>query len=108
MVVAESVRFPEVGQAMYELGFKRGVEQMRDMIQRGMNGGVFRQANALQAADFLLTTCAGSLHDLKTWNIGIVITPEDIERQIEQAANAFLAFYGTEETARQARTYTGL
>lgn len=108
MVVAESVRFPEVGQAMYELGFKRGIDQMRDLIRRGMSVSVFRQADARQAAEFLLTMCAGHLHDLKTWNIDTPITPEDIERQIEHATNAFLAFYGNDETARVARTYTGL
>lgn len=108
MVVAESVRFPEVGQAMYELGFKRGIDQLRGLIQKGMDVKMFRKANPRQAAEFLLTMCAGHLHDIKTWNVGIQLTLEDIDRQIEHATNAFLAFYGNDEEAQQARTYTGL
>jgi TetR/AcrR family transcriptional regulator, mexJK operon transcriptional repressor len=108
MVVAESVRFPEVGQAMFELGFKRGIDRMKDLIQRGVDTGILRCVDARQAAEFVLTICAGHLHDLKTWNVGTTITDADIERQIEHASNAFLAFYGNDELATLARTYTGL
>lgn len=103
MVVAESARFPEVGQAMYELGFKRGVEQMATLIQLGMDAGVLRQADACLAAEFLLATCAGHLLDMKSWNVGAAITEADIEAHIAHTANAFLAVYGNDALAAEAR-----
>lgn len=107
MVVAESVRFPEVGQAMYELGYQRGIDKLKELIERGIDFGILRRADARQAAEYLLKVCAGHLHDLKTWNVGVPITEADIERQIEHASNAFLAFYGNDELAKQARQYVG-
>lgn len=103
MVVAESQRFPEVGQAMYELGYKPGVERLSTLIQGGIDSGIFRPCDTRQAANFLLSLSCGHLHDLKTWNIGIPIANADIESHIAHTANAFLILYGNAEIAAAAR-----
>lgn len=108
LIVAESARFPEVGRGCYELSFRRGVGILADFLAQGVAAGVFRQANVEQAAEFLFGLGIGRLHRLRMWGVAETFTHEEIEMEIKVMANSFLAVYGNEALAAEARTFTGL
>jgi TetR/AcrR family transcriptional regulator, mexJK operon transcriptional repressor len=107
IVTAEAVRFPEIGQAVYEFGYKRGLERMEQLMRLGMDSGVLRRADALKAAEYLFNLCSGHWHKMRQWNIVTVVPPEQLEAYIAQVSAAFLSFYGNDELAAEARKFTG-
>jgi TetR/AcrR family transcriptional regulator, mexJK operon transcriptional repressor len=108
LVVAESVRFPEIGQACNELGFKRGLDRMEGFLRKAVAAGTMRKADTYKAAEFLLDLGAGYMHKLRLWNVAGQIAPEEIERQARLVTAAFLAIYGNVSLAREARETGGL
>jgi TetR/AcrR family transcriptional regulator, mexJK operon transcriptional repressor len=108
IITAESVRFPEIGQAAYEFGYKRGVDRMETLMRLGMEAGVLRRVNSRTAAETLLNLCSGHLHKLRQWNVITKILPHDLEAQIALTTAAFLALFGNDELAAEARQFTGL
>jgi TetR/AcrR family transcriptional regulator, mexJK operon transcriptional repressor len=107
IVTAESERFPEIGQAAYEFGYKRGLDRMEKLMILGMDVGVLRRANPRLAAEYLLSLCAGPWQRLRQWNVISSVAPEELEAYIAHVSAAFLAFYGNDELAAEARHYTG-
>lgn len=108
MVIAESARFPEVGQVAYEFGFKRGVERMAAFIEKAIEVGLLRKVNARTAAEYLLDLSTGYLHKLRLWGVIENVSPEAIDSHVEAMVNIFLAVYGNDELSREARQFTGL
>ena len=107
LIVAESVRFPEIGRAVYELGVKRGLERFAAYFKHAMDAGALRQANALIAAELFLDLTAGYLHKQRMWNVVDNFTTDEIEAEVERIVATFLATYGNDELSRAARQYTG-
>jgi TetR/AcrR family transcriptional regulator, mexJK operon transcriptional repressor len=107
IVIAESVRFPEIGQAAHQFGYKRGIDRMEALMRMGMDAGLLRRADPHTAAEYLLNLCSGHLHKLRQWNILSDVPPAQIEAQIALASAAFLALYGNDEMAAEARTFFG-
>ncbi len=108
IVTAEAGRFPEIGQAAYEFGYKRGLDRMEDLMRLGMEANVLRPADPRQAAEYLLNLCAGHLHQMRLWNLIAAAAPEQIESQIALVTAAFMALYGNDTLAADARRFTGL
>jgi TetR/AcrR family transcriptional regulator, mexJK operon transcriptional repressor len=108
MIIAESVRFPEISLAAYEFGYKRGLDRMEEMMQVGMAAGVLRRANSRTAAEYLLNICSGHLHMLRQWNVIPGVSAEQIESHTKLVSAAFLSLYGNDALAREARQFTGL
>ena len=108
MIVAESARFPEIGTTAYELGMKRGVENMAGYFAEAMERGELRRTNTLVAAEQFLDLCAGHLHRKRLWGVVGDISQEAIEAQARRVVTTFLAAYGNDELSRAARQYTGL
>ena len=104
MIVAESVRFPEIGQVAYDLGFKRGIQRMAAFIEKAIEAGVLRKVNARIAAEFLLDLSCGYLHKLRLWNVTQDISPKVIDSHVEAIVAIFLAAFGSDELSRAART----
>lgn len=107
IIVAESVRFPEIAHAAYEFGYKRGVDRMEVLMRHGMEVGVLRKASPRVMAEFILNLCTGHLFKLRQWNVLSKITPEMIEAHIALVTSAFLAMFGNDTLAAEARTYAG-
>jgi TetR/AcrR family transcriptional repressor of mexJK operon len=108
IVTAEAARFPEIGQAAYEFGYKRGLDRMEELMRQGMEAKLLRPANPRLAAEYLLNLCAGHLHQMRLWNLIAAATPEQIETQIALVTAAFMALYGNDTLATDARRFTGL
>jgi len=107
LIVAESVRFPEIGHAVYELGVKRGLERFAAYFKQAMDTGALRPANALIAAELFLDLTAGYLHKKRMWNVVDHFSTNEIEAEVERIVATFLATYGNDELSRAARAYTG-
>ena len=107
LVVAESARFPEIGQTAFELGVKRGLDRMAAYFTEAVGRGELRQANMLVATEQFLDLCAGLMHRKRLWGITTAPSRKDIEVQAERALTTFLAAYGNDELSRAARQFTG-
>jgi TetR/AcrR family transcriptional regulator, mexJK operon transcriptional repressor len=107
IVIAESVRFPEINKAAYEFGYKRGLDRMEVLIRQAMEAGMLRQADPRAAAECLFNLCAGHLHKLSQWNVKTDTLQEQVDAQIRLASAAFLALFGNDELAAEARQFTG-
>ena len=77
IVVAEAVRFPEIGQALYEAGPKRGKARMIAFFEQAME-----------------MTLAG-IYRRRLWNVGPPPTDEEIDANVAAAIDTFMAAYGT-------------
>jgi TetR/AcrR family transcriptional regulator, mexJK operon transcriptional repressor len=107
LIVAESVRFPEIGRATYELGVKRGLERLAAYFEQAVDRGVLRPANARIAAELFLDLGAGYLHKQRMWNVAERFSADVIDAEVERIVSTFLATYGNDELSRAARQYTG-
>lgn len=103
LIVAESVRFPEIGLAAYETGYGPGMKRMAGLLQMAMDQGHLRKANPHKAAELVFELCQGCLHDYCLWGVRQNIPPEEIIAAADQAAAVFLTVYGTDDVAAEAR-----
>lgn len=89
LVVAETSRFPEVGQIFVA----RGPHPVRDMLTRyfavQMAEGAMRRDDPERAAQTLTSLCLGGLHQRILWE-GASATEAEIEAEAEAAATIFL------------------
>lgn len=104
LIVAESARFPELGQAVYETGYGPGMNRMAGLLQMAMDHGLLRKADPRKGAELLLDLCQGSLHDYRLWGVRDSVTLEEITTAADRAAAIFLTVYGNDELAAVARS----
>ncbi len=92
--VAESDRFPELGQEFYESGpalvRERIVAYLRDAVARG----VLKIDDLQLAADQFAELCKADLFPRVVFGVGSVFTAADRSRVIEGAVATFMARYG--------------
>lgn len=103
LIVAESGRFPEVGQAAYELGLKRGLERLSAYFRNAMEAGEMRRTDPNVAAAQFLDLTDGSLYRRRLWNVIAEVSEEAISEEAERIANTFIAAFGNDELSRAAR-----
>ncbi len=102
--VAESVRFPQVGQVVFEFAHTRGLDRLMPYMEQAIEKGVLRAVGAREAAEFLLYLCAGSpLQRLRLWNVVEKVAADEIERYAHHVMIAFLAVYGNDTLASEVR-----
>ncbi len=103
LVVAESGRFPEIGQALYEMGPGCGIKRMAEYFVRAMEMGEIRKIDAIAAAEQLLDLCTGPLNRLRLWNVIVEMSPGQLDAQVNRIVTTFLAAYGNDEISQAAR-----
>ena len=103
LIVAESARFPEIGQAVYQIGVQRGFDRVAEYVVAAMERGELRRAEASVAAAQFLDLCAGELHRKRLFGLVGVADRDDVEKQAKSAVTTFLAAYGDDELSRAAR-----
>ncbi|NIJ49743.1 TetR/AcrR family transcriptional regulator [Rhizomicrobium electricum] len=103
MIIAESKRIPQLGQALNEFGVKRGIERLAPLVVLAVEKGLLGRCNPRHAAEFLLDLCACHLPRLRLWNVIEATTPDLIEKDAYRVMIAFLSVYGTDEVAREVR-----
>lgn len=107
LIVAESGRFPEIGQAAHDIALRRGTQHLAAFFKKAMEAGEMRLVNPKMAAEQFIDLTSGTLHTLRLWNVVPAIEPERLAVEVERVANTFLAAFGNEAFSRRAREYSG-
>jgi AcrR family transcriptional regulator len=107
LIVAESGRFPEIGNAMHDIALRRGTQHLAAFFKRAIEAGEMRDVNPKMAAEQFLDLTSGTLHKVRLWNVVTVIEPQRMKIESERIAATFLAAFGNDTLSRAAREYTG-
>jgi AcrR family transcriptional regulator len=103
LVVAESARFPEIGQAAYQIGVQHGLDCLAEYVVAATERGELRRADASVAVAQFLDLCAGELHRKRLFGVVGADDRDAVEKQARNAVATFLAAYGADEVSRAAR-----
>jgi AcrR family transcriptional regulator len=95
LVVAESERFPELGQVFYETGPQRGELRLSAHFERAIAQGCLKPADTLMLARRFKSLCLGDLFDRRLWGVIPDPVPAELEASISEAVAIFLAAFGT-------------
>ena len=91
--IAESRRFPELGQAFYTCGPERGRERLIDYFRSATARGDLRVEDADVAADQFLALCKAGVF-LRAMLGAEPADPAEVERIADEAVRTFVARYG--------------
>lgn len=94
LVVAESERFPELGQVFYETGPLRGEIRLTAHFDRAVAQGHLKDVDTTRMARRFKTLCLGDVFDRRLWGVIPNPTPEVLRESISDAVDIFLAAYG--------------
>ena len=94
IVVAEATRFPEIGEALYEAGPKRGKARLIAYLRRAMEEGRMKEADPERAAEQAMELSLAGMYRRRLWNVGPIPTDEEIDANIEAGISTFMAAYG--------------
>jgi TetR/AcrR family transcriptional repressor of mexJK operon len=95
IVVAEAVRFPEIGQALYEAGPKRGKARMIAYFQQAIADGHLKPCDPARAAEQAMELTLAGIYRRRLWNVGPPPTDAEIDANVAAAVDTFMAAYGT-------------
>lgn len=105
MIIAESKRIPNLGQALNDYGVKRGVARLAPLMEQAKETGWLCPCDCSQAAEFLLDLCSGKLRRMRLWSVIETASPAMIEKEAYTIMIAFLAVYGNDDLAREVRQF---
>ena len=95
IVVAEATRFPEIGEALYEAGPKRGKQRLVAYLREAIADGRLKAScNPERAAEQAMEMALGGMYRRRLWNVGPTPTDEEIEAAIASAIDVFMIAYG--------------
>ena len=94
LIVAESARFPEIGQAAYHIGVQHGLDRLADYFLAAMERGELRRTEASVAVAQFMDLCAGELHRKRLFGVVGADDRGEVEKQAKNAVTTFLAAYG--------------
>ena len=103
LIVAESARFPEVGQAAFQLGVQHGTDKLAGCFAAAMERGDLRRADASVAVRQFLDLCGGELHRKRLFGVVDADDRDAVDKQARNAVAMFLAAYGVGERSRSPR-----
>ncbi len=95
LVVAESERFPELGQVFYETGPRSGELRLTAHFDRAVAQGHLKAVDTTRLARRFKNLCLGDLFDRRLWGVIPNPTPEVLRESVSEAVDIFLAAYGT-------------
>jgi AcrR family transcriptional regulator len=93
LVIAEAGRFPELGQALYEAGPKRGQARLSAFLRAEMHCNGLRADDIERAARQLMDLCLTDLYRQRLWNVRGPATPEEVRANVDDALKIFIAAY---------------
>jgi AcrR family transcriptional regulator len=94
MVVAECVRFPEIGEALYEAGPKSGKLPLINYFQRCIETGRLKPGDPERMAYHAADLCLAGLYRRRLWNVGPAPTEAEMDANVDAAVKVFMAAYG--------------
>ncbi|MBA84372.1 TetR/AcrR family transcriptional regulator [Thalassobius sp. S69A] len=92
--VAESFRFPEIGQKFYQSGPLNARQHMTEYLQEAVERGELRIADITLAADQFLELCKTDIFPRAVFGISTSFSETEIDRIVTGAVDMFLARYG--------------
>jgi AcrR family transcriptional regulator len=95
IVVAESARFPEVGEAHFRAGPKRGKERLMALFDEAIAEGQLKIADKERAAEQLAELMLAGIYRRRLFNIGPPPAEAEIDANVEAGLAVFMAAYGT-------------
>ena len=96
ILAAESCRFPEIGEAHFEAGPKRGKQFILALFAKGQQEGKLRPMdNPERAAEQLVELVLAGVYRRRLWNLGPFPTEAEMDANVESAVAVFMAAYGT-------------
>jgi AcrR family transcriptional regulator len=93
MVIGIADRMPELGRKFYESGPARGIARLADYIAAQVEAGLLVVEDYEIAAAQLMEACQAMLFKSMVFNFVPEPTPQQIERVVRIAIDAFLAAY---------------
>ena len=97
IAVAESDRFPEIGQAFYNSGPTIARTALTNYLRERIAAGELEIEDIDLAADQFIELCKASLHTKIMMGVKTDFTDAEIDRVIHGAVETFLARYGAPE-----------
>jgi AcrR family transcriptional regulator len=94
IVVAEATRFPEIGEALYEAGPKRGKQRLVAYLKLAIADGRLKDCDPDRAAEQAMEMALGGMYRRRLWNVGPKPTDEEIDSAIASAIDVFMKAYG--------------
>jgi AcrR family transcriptional regulator len=94
IVVAESARFPEIGEAHFQAGPKRGKERLVALLAEAVAKGQLKNLDVDRAAEQLAELLLAGLYRRRLWNMGPIPSEADIEANVQAGVAVFMAAYG--------------
>jgi AcrR family transcriptional regulator len=91
LVIAEAGRFPELGQALYEAGPKRGHARLSAFLRAEMHRNGLHAEDVDRAAAQLMDLCLTNLYRQRLWNVRGAATAEEIHANVDDALKTFLS-----------------
>jgi AcrR family transcriptional regulator len=91
LVIAEAGRFPELGQALYEAGPKRGQARLSAFLRDEMHRNGLLADDIDRAARQLMDLCLTDLYRQRLWNVRGPPTAEEIQVNVNDALKTFIA-----------------
>lgn len=92
--VAESDRFPALGQEFYRSGPEAVRRKIGHFLELAVARGELAIEDVALAADQFHALCRGDLHDRMIFGIDAAFTPADIDATAREAVATFLARFG--------------
>ncbi len=92
--VAESDRFPELGQAFYESGPRLFKGHMTELLRCAQQNGAVQVDDYELASDQFAELCKADLHPRMVFNVSNTFSDAEKRRVAEGAVQTFLARYG--------------
>ncbi len=93
IVVAEAVRFPEIGAALYEAGPKKGKQRMIAYFDQAIAEGRLKPCDTGRAAEQAMELCLAGLYRRALWNVGAKPTDAEIDANVEAGLDTWMAAY---------------
>lgn len=93
--VAESERFPSIGQEFYDSGPKLVHDLVADYLEKARARGELRIDNVDLAAHQFVELCKAGVHVRLTFGVDPEVGPAEADHIIAGAVRVFLAAYGT-------------
>jgi hypothetical protein len=88
------VRFPEIGEALYEAGPNRGKTRMIEYFNQAIADGRMKPCDPGRAAEHAMELTLAGMYRRRLWNVGPPPTEDEITANIEAGVAVFMAAYG--------------
>lgn len=93
MVIGESGRFPELGEAFFKAGPQDKIARLAELLQSRMDAGELRRSDPEIAAHQFFGLCRAVRHQHMLFGLALAPTVEDVAAEAREAARVFLAAY---------------